>query len=252
MNFEILTIFPDMLKGVLFESIIGRARNNGIIQINFHNIRDFTKDKHRRTDDIPYGGGYGMVMTPQPSCDCINYVKSKCSGSVHTVYMSPRGRMFNQAVAKELSSYDNLIILCGHYEGLDQRVIDSCIDEELSIGDYVLTGGEMPAAVVVDAVSRLIPGVLADSECYENESIASGLLEHPQYTRPPEYNGMKVPDVIMGGNHGLIDDWKRKQSLEITLKNRPDLLETASLSKKDLIYLEYLYQQNKTESDNEQ
>lgn len=251
MRFDILTIFPDMLKGILYESVIGRACKSGLIEINFHNIRDYSLDKHKKTDDIPYGGGFGMVMTPQPSTDCINAVKNTCKGNARTIYMSPRGRVFNQQIAKELCSYDNIIILCGHYEGLDQRVIDSCIDEELSIGDYVLTGGEMPAAVVVDAVSRLVPGVLKDNECFEKESIASGLLEHPQYTRPPIFNGLCVPEVLMGGNHALIDEWKRKKSLELTLKKRPDLLKNIPLSKNDLLFLEQLYQQNTWEFENE-
>ena len=226
MRFDILTLFPEMISSVLNESIIGRAQKGGILEVNAHNIRDYTKNKHRKVDDTPYGGGMGMLMATQPIYDCYLVVKDMLpEGKTKTVYMSPRGRMFNQTVAKELSEYDNLIILCGHYEGVDQRVIDEIIDEELSIGDYVLTGGEVPACIVVDAVSRLIDGVLPSEECYEDESISSGLLEYPQYTRPPVFNGKEVPEILLSGHHGNIAKWRLERSLELTKERRPDLYE---------------------------
>ncbi len=226
MRFHILTLFPELISSVLNESIIGRAQKNGIIEINAHNIRDYTKNKHRKVDDTPYGGGKGMLMATQPIYDCFCAVKDKLpEGKIKTVYMSPRGKVFNQEKALELSTLDDLIILCGHYEGVDQRVIDEIIDEEISIGDYVLTGGELPACIVVDAVSRLIDGVLADEVCYKDESISSGLLEYPQYTRPPVFNGKEVPEVLLSGHHGNIDKWRLERSLEITRERRPDLYE---------------------------
>ncbi len=225
MRFEILTLFPEVIDTVLGSSIIGRATQNGIITVNSHNIRDYTKDKHKKTDDTPYGGGKGMLMSTQPICDCFEFVKSQLNGNTKVIYASPRGRIFNHEVAKELSCYDNIIILCGHYEGVDERVIEEIIDEEISIGDYVLTGGEIPACIMVDAISRLVPGVLSDKECYEKESIASGLLEYPQYTRPRVWNGKEVPEVLLSGHHENIDKWRLEKSLEITKERRPDLYE---------------------------
>ena len=226
MRFEILTLFPELVSSVLNESIIGRAQKKGIISVTSHNIRDYTTNKHRKVDDTPYGGGMGMLMATQPIYDCYKGVASSLpEGKTKTVYMSPRGRMFNQEMAKELSEYDNLIILCGHYEGVDQRVIDEIIDEEISIGDYVLTGGELPACIVVDAVSRLINGVLPEEICHEEESISSGLLEYPQYTRPPVFNGQAVPEILLSGHHGNIDKWRLERSLELTKERRPDLYE---------------------------
>ena len=227
MRFEIMTLFPDMVRGVLSESIIGRAERADIIKIGYHNIRDYSKDKHRKTDDTPYGGGVGMLMTCQPIYDCYKDIVSDIDENSRTrvLYMSPKGRLFSHEVARELSEYDNLIFLCGHYEGVDQRVIDEICDEEISIGDYVVTGGEIPACIVIDAVSRLIDGVLASSECYENESIASGLLEYPQYTRPYEFHGVKVPDVLLSGHHAKIAEWRAAEALRITKEKRPDLLE---------------------------
>ena len=238
MNFRILTLFPEVLEPYMSASIIGRARQNGYINIDFFNIRDYTLDKHRRVDDTPYGGGYGMIMAPQPLLDCHKAALYGLSGSTVTLYMSPQGKKLTHEKALELSKYDNIAIICGHYEGIDQRVIDKVVDEEISVGDYVLTGGELPCAIVVDAVSRLIDGVLPDSECYEGESIASGLLEHPQYTKPYDYEGMTVPDVLTGGNHKDILEWQRKAALKKTLSVRPDLLETARLTKEDILYLE--------------
>lgn len=226
MKFDILTLFPEVIDAVLGSSIIGRAIENGIISVESHNIRDYTKDKHKKTDDTPYGGGKGMLMSTQPICDCFEAVKEKLpDGRTKVIYASPRGRIFNHEIAKELSQYDNIVILCGHYEGVDERVIDAIVDEEISIGDYVLTGGEIPACIMVDAISRLVPGVLSDKECYEKESIASGLLEYPQYTRPRVFNGVSVPEVLLSGHHENIDKWRLKKSLELTKARRPDLYE---------------------------
>lgn len=225
MRFDIMTLFPEVVDCVLGSSIIGRAKQNGIIEVFSHNIRDYTKDKHKKTDDAPFGGGKGMLMSTQPIADCFDAVKNQLDGKTKVIYASPRGRIFNHDVANELAKYDNIIILCGHYEGVDQRIIDTIIDEEISIGDYVLTGGEIPACIIVDAVSRLVPGVLSDKECYEKESIASGLLEYPQYTRPREFNGLTVPEVLLSGHHENIEKWRLEKSLEITKERRPDLYE---------------------------
>ena len=224
MRFDILTLFPELVEGVLGESIIGRAQKAQIISVFTHNIRDYTTNKHKKVDDAPYGGGKGMLMATQPICDCFDAVKAmQGEGKTKVIYMSPRGRIFNHSIAKELSEYDNLTILCGHYVGIDQRVIDEIVDEEISIGDYVLTGGELPACIVVDAVSRLIDGVLSDEICHEDESIASGLLEYPQYTRPPVFRGKEVPEVLLSGHHQNIDAWRLERSLELTKERRPDL-----------------------------
>ena len=222
-----MTLFPDMVLGVLSESIIGRAQKAGIIEVYAHNIRDFSADKHRKTDDTPYGGGVGMVMTCQPIYDCFMHVKSQIgeSGRTRVIYMSPKGRIFNHDIAKELAEYDNLIFLAGHYEGVDQRVLDEIVDEDISIGDYVLTGGEIPACIVIDAVSRLKDGVLAESESYNDESVASGLLEYPQYTKPREFNGRCVPEVLLSGDHKKIELWRRAEAVKLTRERRPELLD---------------------------
>lgn len=225
MNFEVLTLFPEALRPFFGASIIGRAAKNGYISVNCTDIRDYTLDKHRRVDDTPYGGGYGMVMACQPVVDCIRDVKSRLNGSVRVIYMSPQGRLFDQKEAERLSQYDNLILLCGHYEGIDERIIELEVDEELSVGDYVLTGGELPAATVVDCVSRLVPGVLPSPKCHEDESLSDGLLEYPQYTRPRVFEGLAVPDVLVNGNAALQAAWKREQSIERTKRKRPDLLD---------------------------
>ena len=228
MRFDIMTLFPDLVNTVLGESIIGRAQKNKIIDIECHNIRDFSEDKHRRVDDTPYGGGKGMLMMAPPIYNCYSHVMSNedfLGASTRVVFMSPSGKLFDQKKAEELSKYDRVIILCGHYEGVDRRVIDEIVDEEISIGDYVLTGGEIPACIVVDCVSRLVEGVLSDPECYEKESISSGYLEYPQYTRPYEFHGVKVPDILISGHHGNIDKWRSEQSLLLTRQNRPDILE---------------------------
>ena len=221
MRIDILTLFPEMFEA-LNQSILGRAQKNNLIEINLHNIRDFSKDKFKKCDDYTYGGGAGMLMTPQPIYDAITSVKTENS---HVVYLSPKGRLLKQDVVIELSkTYEHLILLCGHYEGVDQRVIDLLVDEEISIGDYVLTGGEIPAMVLVDAISRYVPSVLGNSETTSDESFSNNLLEYPQYTRPAEFMGLKVPDVLVSGNHQEVDKWRYQQSLEITKKNRPDLL----------------------------
>ena len=226
MKFDVMTLFPDMVRGVLDESIIGRAQNGGLIEVVCHNIRDFSKDKHRKTDDTPYGGGVGMVMTCQPIYDCyVNIIKDiPEENRRRVIYMSPKGTIFSHDKARELSCYDNLIFLCGHYEGVDQRILDEIVDEEISIGDYVVTGGEIPACIVIDAVSRLLDGVLASSECYEGESVASGILEYPQYTKPREFRGREVPEILLSGDHARIDRWRLEESVKITKERRPDML----------------------------
>ncbi len=224
-----MTLFPELVRTILGESIIGRAQKSGAVEINLYNIRDYSKDKHRRVDDTPYGGGKGMLMMAPPIYDCYSAILAdqRVAGEEHrrrVIYMSPAGKVLNQKKAEELAEYDNLIILCGHYEGVDRRIIDEIVDEEISIGDFVLTGGEVPAAILVDCISRLLPGVLSDPECYEKESISSGMLEYPQYTRPYEFHGVKVPDVLISGHHANIDKWREESARELTERQRPDLL----------------------------
>jgi len=223
-RFDIMTLFPELVDGILSESIIGRARRAGIVQVCAHNIRDYSKDKFRRVDDTPYGGGKGMLMKPDPICDCFEAITVDAPQKPYTVYMSPKGTVFTQKKAWEISKMERVVILCGHYEGVDQRAIDAIVDEEISIGDYVLTGGEVPATVLVDAVSRLVPGVLADPECYEKESHSDSLLEYPQYTRPYDFRGVTVPEVLISGHHEKIDAWRREMAQRITREKRPDLL----------------------------
>lgn len=224
-RFDIMTLFPELCDTVLSESIIGRARAAGIVEVFCHNIRDYSKDKFRRVDDTPYGGGKGMLMKPDVVCDCFDAITAGAETKPHTIYLSPKGKRFDQARAKELSEKERIVLLCGHYEGIDQRAIDEIVDEEISIGDYVLTGGEIPATILVDAISRLVPGVLADPECHEKESFGDGLLEYPQYTRPYEFRGVKVPDVLISGHHLNIDAWRREEALRLTREKRPDLLD---------------------------
>lgn len=226
MKFDVMTLFPAMVEGVLSESIIGRARSAGLVEVECHNIRDFSKDKHRKTDDTPYGGGVGMVMTCQPIYDCYRSFADKIpeGKKKRVIYMSPKGRIFSHDVARELAEYDNLVFLCGHYEGVDQRILDEIVDEEISIGDYVVTGGEIPACIVIDAVSRLIDGVLSSSECYEGESVASGILEYPQYTKPREFLGREVPEILLSGDHAKIDRWRLEEAVKITRERRPEML----------------------------
>lgn len=232
MRFDIMTLFPGLVDTVLGESIIGRAQKSGAITVKTHNIRDYSEDKHRRVDDTPYGGGKGMLMMAPPIYNCYSAILQMQAeeGFVptkrHVIYLSPTGKVLNQARAAELArDYDNLILLCGHYEGVDRRIVDEIVDEEISIGDFVLTGGEIPACILTDCVSRLCDGVLSDAECYEKESISSGMLEYPQYTRPYEFHGVKVPDVLISGHHKNIDAWRDEQAKELTEKLRPDLLE---------------------------
>lgn len=240
MRIDILTLFPEMFEPVIATSIIGRARAAGHLDIRCHHIRDYSLDKHSRTDDTLYGGGKGMLMQPDPIYNCYKSVELQVGAPPHLVYMSPRGALLTQQKVLELSRLPGLAILCGHYEGVDQRLLDEIVDEELSIGDYVLTGGELPALVLTDAVARLCPGVLADDVCWQEESHSAGLLEHPQYTHPYEWRGRTVPDVLRSGHHANIDRWRREQSLRITWKNRPDLLQTATLTDADRAYLRQL------------
>lgn len=234
MKIEILTLFPDMFESLKRESIIGRAIKEEIVGIEAVNFRDYTIDKHKRVDDTPFGGGAGMVIAPQPVCDAIDDLKTE---DAKVIYMSPKGEVFNQKIAIELSKEKHLIFLCGHYEGIDERAIELSVDREISIGDYVLTGGEIPAMAIIDAVVRLIPNVLGKEESFLNDSHYNGLLEHPQYTKPREYRGKKVPEILLSGHHEKIEEWRRYKSIEITAERRPDLLEEIDLSKKDRKYL---------------
>lgn len=233
MRFDVLTLFPELISTVLSESIIGRAQNNGLVEINTINIRDFTVNKHRKVDDYPYGGGSGMIMSAQPICDAYHSIIDKLEHKPRCIYMSPQGKVLTQDMARRLRDENHLILLCGHYEGIDERVIETIVDEEISIGDFVLTGGELPAMVLIDCVSRLVPGVLSGEEAYSQESHYSGLLEYPQYTRPYEFNGMAVPDILLSGHHANIELWKKQQSLLRTYKKRPDLLENYELSEEE-------------------
>ena len=237
MIFHVLTLFPDMVRTALDSSILGRAAQKGLLQINAVNIRDFSDNIHNSVDDYTYGGGAGMLMQAQPVFDCCCSVQAgileRQKKPARVLYMSPQGRTFNQEMAKELALEEELILLCGHYEGVDQRALDTCVDEEISIGDYILTGGETAAIVLVDCLSRFIPGVLGSSESPEEESFSDGLLEYPQYTRPRDLNGMTVPDVLLNGDHAKIREWRRRQSLAVTARLRPDLLESAELSDTD-------------------
>ena len=238
MKINIMTLFPEMCESVLSESIIGRAREKGLVEINCINIRDYTEDKHRRVDAAPYGGGMGMLMQTQPIADCYKAICEKSENKNHLIYMSPCGKVLTQERVKELATMDEITILCGHYEGVDQRIIDSLVDEQISIGDYVLTGGELPALVLADSISRMLEGVLPNDEAKELESHYNGLLEYPQYTRPYEWNDMKVPDVLMSGHHENIAQWRREQSLLMTQKYRPDMLEKAEITEKEKKFLE--------------
>ena len=222
MKIDVLTLFPEMFTA-LDSSLIGKARQKGLFELNCHNIRDYSADKHKKCDDTPFGGGAGMVMMPQPIHDCITAVDPKHEAL--RIYMSPRGKTLTQNLVKQLSEEKRLLLLCGHYEGVDQRVLDMDVDVELSIGDYVLSGGELPAMVVIDSVLRYVPEVLGNAESTVDESFSNALLEYPQYTRPQEFLGVQVPEVLVSGNHQNVDKWRKEQSLAITKRNRPDLLE---------------------------
>ena len=230
-RFDIMTLFPDLVCYVLGESVIGRAQKSGAIAVNTYNIRDFSKDKHHRVDDTPYGGGKGMLMMAPPIYDCYEAILRDTPAGLcrRVIYLSPRGRVLTQDKVRELATYDQLILLCGHYEGVDSRILEEIVDEEISIGDYVLTGGEIPACILTDAVARLADGVLAAPECYENESLSAGLVEYPQYTRPVEFRGRTVPEVLLSGHHANIEKWRREQSESLTAELRPDLLEKNKL-----------------------
>ena len=235
MKFDILTLFPEMFEPIK-TSIIGKATEKGIIDINLINIRDFSEDKHNKVDDTPYGGGAGMVMKPDVVYSAYNSIKAE---DAKVIYMSPQGKKLNQKKVEELSKENHLIILCGHYEGIDQRVLDKIVDEEISIGDYVLTGGELPAMVMIDAISRYVDGVIS-GESISEESFSNGLLEYPQYTRPEVFMGEKVPEVLLSGHHENINKWRRQESLKNTLKKRPELLDNIELTEKEKIYIKNL------------
>ncbi|WAJ25897.1 tRNA (guanosine(37)-N1)-methyltransferase TrmD [Lacrimispora xylanolytica] len=240
MNYHILTLFPEMVLNGLHTSIIGRAAEKGLLSIEAIDIREYSTDKHRHVDDYPYGGGAGMVMQPMPICDAYDDLCEKIGKKPRVIYMTPQGKVFNQKIAQELAKEEDLVFLCGHYEGIDERALELIATDYLSIGDYVLTGGELPAMVMIDCISRLIPGVLNNDTSAEFESFHDNLLEYPQYTRPEEYKGLKVPEVLLSGHHKNIDAWRREQSIKRTLERRPDLLEGAVLSKKEAEYLKNL------------
>ncbi len=240
MRIDILTLFPDMCRAVFHESIVGRAIAAGKLDVRAVNIRDYTLDKHRRVDDTPYGGGMGMLMQAQPIYDCYRAVAAESAQKPHVIYLSPQGKVLTQTRARELARMDHLVLLCGHYEGVDERVLEEIVDEELSIGDYVLTGGELPALVLTDCVARMIDGVLPNETAYSEESHYASLLEHPQYTKPYEWNGKTVPEVLVSGHHANIETWKRQESLRRTYERRPDLLKTAELDKSDKKFLQSL------------
>jgi len=226
MKISIMTLFPEMCETVLNESIIGRARKKQLFEVECVNIRDFAGNKHNRVDHILYGGGMGMLMQAEPIYQCYKSIEEKSKSKPHVIYMSPQGKKFNQAKAKELLNYEHLVFLCGHYEGVDERVIEEIVDEEISIGDFVVTGGELPALMVSDCVLRMCEGVLSEDICFEEESHYSGLLEYPQYTRPPVWHDKEVPQVLLSGHHANIDDWRFKMSLERTQQKRPDMFES--------------------------
>ncbi|MCR4840348.1 MAG: tRNA (guanosine(37)-N1)-methyltransferase TrmD [Lachnospiraceae bacterium] len=240
MRFTVMTLFPEMIDAVLGSSIIGRAKSAGIIEINAVNIRDYTTDKHRQVDDYPYGGGAGMVMMAEPVYACYKAVTEGIKVKPRVLYMDPKGKTFDQNMAKELAKEEELVFLCGHYEGIDERVLEEIVTDRVSIGDFVLSGGEIPAMAMIDAVSRMVPGVLTNSESGVDESFENFLLEYPQYTRPVEWREKTVPDVLLSGHHANIEKWRREKQIEITLKNRPDLLGKAELTAKEQKYLEGL------------
>ncbi|MBN8579278.1 MAG: tRNA (guanosine(37)-N1)-methyltransferase TrmD [Anaerolineae bacterium] len=248
MQFEVFTLLPEVFPSYLETSILKRARERNLITVNVHNIRDYTHDKHHTTDDTPYGGGGGMVMKPEPVFEAIETVLGiaasptppEPASNIPIILLTPQGRVFNQSIAKELSQYKKIALLCGRYEGIDERIRENLVTDQISIGDYVLTGGEIPALIVIDAVARLLPDVLGDPTGAEDDSHAMGLLEYPHYTRPPEFRGNKVPDVLLSGDHAKIDKWRREQALERTFKKRPDMLEKAELTKEDLKFIEKL------------
>lgn len=237
MQFEVFTLLPEVFPPYLESSILQRARQNGLIDVRLHNIRDWARDKHHTTDDTPYGGGGGMVMKPEPLFEAVESILGPLSGSP-VILLSPQGRVFSQAIARALSAHERLALVCGRYEGVDERIRQRLVTDEISIGDYVLTGGELPALILIDAVTRLLPGALGDPTGAEDDSHAGGLLEYPHYTRPPEFRGERVPDILLSGDHAKIEKWRREQSLLRTLERRPDLLEKADLSEKERKFVE--------------
>ena len=237
MNFHILTLFPEMVLNGLNTSILGRAVKEGCITINATDIRDFADNKHNHVDDYPYGGGAGMVIQPEPVFKAYESVVSNMSSKPRVIYLTPQGKVFNQSMAEDFAKEENLVFLCGHYEGIDERVLNKIVTDNVSIGDYVLTGGELPAMVMIDAISRKVPGVLNNELSSEIETFYDNLLEYPQYTRPPQWRGEDVPQVLLSGHHGNIEKWRREKSLERTLIHRPDLLENANLNKKDIEFI---------------
>ena len=237
MRIDIMTLFPDIVGDMLCESILGRGQDRGFIRVECHQIRDYTTNKQKQVDDYPYGGGRGCVMLAQPLFDCWKHICDEAGRRLHTIFMSPCGKLFTQADARRLQSeFDRLIIVCGRYEGVDERFIEECVDEELSIGDFVLTGGEIPAMAVADAVLRLVPGVLPDEECFTNESHWDGLLEHPQYTRPEVWHDRRVPEVLLSGHHENINKWRENESLLRTRTRRPDMYERLNKTQCDETY----------------
>lgn len=227
MRAYVMTLFPEMVESTLHTSITGRAMDEGLLELHCVNIRDFSQDRHNRVDDYPFGGGAGMVIEAQPVYDCYRHIREEIGHDCPVIALSPKGRTFTQPIAKELAVNEDLIFLCGHYEGIDQRVLDAIVTDYISIGDYVLTGGELAACVVIDCVSRLIPGVLGNDDSASTESFENDLLEYPQYTRPEEWNGRKVPEILLSGNHRLVDEWRLEQSISRTRESRPDMLERA-------------------------
>ena len=245
MKFEIFTLLPEVFPPYLESSILQRARQRGLIEVNVHNIRDYTHDRHHTTDDTPYGGGGGMVMKPEPVFEAVESVLGIAAAQAQptpapVILLTPQGRVFTQRVAEELSTYERIALLCGRYEGVDERIREHLVTDEISIGDYVLTGGELPALMVIDAVSRLLPGVLGDPTGAEDDSHSMGLLEYPHYTRPPEFRGWQVPEILLSGDHGRIEKWRREQALTRTFNKRPDMLESAALSEADKKIVEKL------------
>lgn len=243
MRFDILTLFPEIIESVLGSSIIGRARDKGLITVNYVQIRDFAFNKHRQVDDYPYGGGTGMVMQAEPIYEAYMSICEKLDYKPYTIYMSPQGKSFRQSTAKRLSKKEHIVILCGHYEGVDQRVLDEIVDAEISLGDFVLTGGEIAAMTIVDATARLVPGVLKSEESFSEESHFDGLLEYPQYTRPEIWHDKKVPDVLLSGHHKNICAWKREMSIKTTFEKRRGMLAKAKLSEKEKNFLSDLKKQ---------
>ena len=244
MNFSVLTLFPEMIQQGLGTSITGRALEKGTISLEAVNIRDYAENKHHKVDDYPYGGGAGMVMQAAPVYGAYEAVKENMASPPRVVYLTPQGQVFHQKMAEELAREENLVFLCGHYEGIDERVLEEIVTDYVSIGDYVLTGGELPAMVMIDAISRMVPGVLSNEESARTESFSDNLLEHPQYSRPEVWRGKNVPQVLLSGHHANIERWRREQSLLRTAVRRPDLLETAVLSEKDKKYLHEMWRKD--------